>query len=477
MLPLTKSKISEFESASIDFMDAELQLLLTTTWEHERGNGLAQLQNLSKLVKEKVSEASHIFGVEEDQKTATWRVLNSLQHASSIVANAHSPSHSLLDWSVSPANKDLPRLHRETKAPFYVSVALTSEAKAAIDDRVPAGYVSQEIRSRVRLIGEREQFPFHVPALAACIMKIASRRGRIVQSELAAEVENYEKTIEDIAADPARIKRMELVAELLPIAKEMRLKIDQCYSWSDLAHFSERHTSLLALKYYAQLNHYKYVSDARFSPQRVAIKLIPPDVFHSQFTIWFLRASTLMLSGHDRETRILRRSVLHSEQANVRVYGKSVLDSLALLVPLDDPQHDIGRQLALLLMRLNSEWRKRYMDPKESAEFLEKLPVSLRDLVISHGMRRKIVSSKKTVLYCLAGLIAENAYKYRSQNKALWEPLGIKTRAEIDDYITKQIYEHGFQYSAETLRRRRSRWHRDFLDRVPEIFGLNDAPT
>lgn len=458
-------------------MDAELQLLLAMTWEHEQGNGLTQLRNLSELVKQKVRESSHIFEKERDQETAAWTILNSLQHANNRSADEKGLSYSLLDWSISPANKDLLRLHRETKAPFSVAVALAMEAKAAIDDRVPKGRIMQEMRRRIRLIGEREQFPFHVPALAACIMAIASRPGRIVQSELIADVESYEKGVESIATDSARIKRMELVAELLPTAQQIRLKIDQCYSWSDLAHFDGRRTSLKALAYYTQLNHYGYVADARFSPQRVAVNIIPSDLFHSQFNIWFLRASTLMFSGDDRETRILRRSIVDSERANVRVYDKRVLDSLALLVPLDDPKHDIGRQLALFLMRLNLEWKKRQIEPKDSAEFLEKLPVSLRDLVISHGMRRKIVSSKKTILYCLAGLIAENVYRYRHQYKDLLVPLRIKTRADVDDYVAKRIYEHGFQYNAETLRRRRAKWHREFLDRVPEIFGLDDAPT
>ena len=477
MLPLTKQKLHEFESASIDLMDAELQLLLTMTWEHEQGNGLTQLRNLSKLVKEKVGESPHIFETERDRESAAWAILNSLQHANNIGVNERGLSYSLLDWSISPTNKDLLRLHRETKAPYFVVVSLVREAKAALDDRTPKGRIMQQIRTRIRLIGEREQFPFHVPALAACIMAIASRPGRIVQSELIAEVESYEKGVEGIAADPARIKRMEIVAELLPTAKQIRLKIDQCYSWSDLASFSGSRTSLNALSHYTQLNHYGYVSDARFSPQRVAVKILPSDFFYSQFSIWFLRASTLMFSGDDRETRILRRSIIDSDRANIRVYDKGVLDSLALLVPLDDPNHDIGRQLALLLMRLNLEWQKRHSKPKESAEFLEKLPPSLRHLVVSHGMRRKIVSSKKTILYCLAGLIAENSYRYRHQNKDKLEPLGIKNRSDFDDYVSKLIHQHGFQYSSETLRRRRSNWHREFLDRVPEIFGLDDAST
>ena len=457
-------------------MDAELQLLLALTWEQEQGDGLKQLRKLSKLVEEKVGESSHIFEAKRDRDIAVWKILEALQNANRIDIERNGLLHSLLDWSTSPVDRDLLRLHRETKAPFQVALGLVREAKEAIDDRVPKRLVAQEMRSRIRLLGEREQFPFHVPALAACIMAIASRPGRILQSELAAEVENYERGVEGIVADSARIKRMELVAELLPSAKKIRLKIDQSYSWGDLANYSGR-TSLKALSLYTQLNHYGYVSDARFSQQRVVVKILPANFFHSQFNICFLRASTLMFSGDDREARILRRSIVDSERADVRVHGKRVLDSLVLLVPLDDTKHDIERQLALFLMQLNTAWRRRHMEPKESAEFLEKLPSSLRDLVISHGMRRKIASSKKTILYCLAGLIAENAYRYRHQHEAQLGAKGIKTRADVDDYVARQIHKYGFQYSAETLRRRRARWRREFLDRVPEIFGLDDAPA
>jgi len=473
-LPLTKNKIYELEEASIDFMDAELQLLLAVTWEHEQGEGLTRLQELCGSVEERVEQFPNVFESEYDRTIAVWQILDALQELKRIGAGTTRSSASLSDWSISPVGLDLPRLHREIRAPYRISYILVHEAKISIEARVPRSNVVSELRKRIRFLGEYERFPFHVSALAACIMTVASRPGRIFQLELEAKVANYERAVERLISDAGRIKRMELVDEFLSSAKNVRLKIDQSYSWSDLARYSTKRTSLKALGTYTQLNYHGYVSDARFSKHRVKTPILSDELFHKHFTIWFLRASTLMFSGDDRETRVLRRSIVHSERADVRVYGKPVLDSLVMLVPLDDDTHDIERQLALLLMRLDKTWRSRHMEPEESADFLEKLPESLKGIVISHGMRRKVASSKKTVLYCLAGLIAENIYKYRHHNKEFLEREGIRTRADVDEFVAKEIHKRGFQYNAETLRRRRAKWRREFLDRVPEIFGIDD---
>jgi len=458
-------------------MDAHLQLLLATTWENEKGSGLQQLRQLAENVSERIAQASDVFETERDRYVAVQKILNTLQYASQTDLALDRSSYSMDDWSVSPVGQDLPRLHSEARAPFQVVTALASEAKEAMGYRMPQSIISKEIRARIRMLGEREHFPFHVPALAACVMVIASRSGKILESEVAREVANYERAAEELLADSKRMKRMELVTEFLPSARKLSLTIDKAYSWGDLADRGAKRTSLQALGDYTQLNHYGHVSDARFSPQRVSVNILPSDFFYSTFTIWFLRASTLMFSGDDRETRVLRRSIVNSERADVRVNGRKVRDSLVLMVPLDDGHHDIERHIALFLMRLNNTWQSRHMGPRESAEFLEKLPHGLRDLVSGYGMQRKFCDSKKSILYGLCGLIAETTYRYRDRHRSILGPLGVKTRGDIDEYVAKEIYRFGFQYNAETLRRRRSTWRREFLDRVPEVFGLDEKPT
>lgn len=471
---MTKYRESELEYASISLMDAKLQLLLAITWQHEEDDALTRLDDLAKSVKEKVAECPEIFKSERDREIAGLQILDALQETRRL-PEAERVDHLLGGWAVLPTNTNLARLHRETQAPQLIARTLVAEAKRDFESRADHRAIAATLHRCISALGKQKQFPFHVPALAACIMALGRRPGHVTDEDITVEVARYEKEAERIAADKQRIKRNELVAELLPAAERICLQIDQSYSWGDLAVVARTMTSLSVLGTYTQLNYYGLVSDAHFSPKAVKAPIIPADVFHKEMTIWFLRVSTLMYSGDDRETRILRRSIVDSERADVRVYGKQVLDSLVLIVPTNDEAHDIEKQLSLLLLKLDSKWRKRNVDLVESAKFLESLPATLRDLVVSHGLRRKVIRSKKTLLFCLAGLIAENVYRYRHKHKKSLEAKGIRTRADSDEYVAELLKEHGFHYSAETLRRKRSQWRREFLERVPEIFGFGDA--
>lgn len=469
---MTKYREAELESAAVSLMDAKLQFLLAITWQHEKGDGLTRLDDLAKSVKQKVAECSEFFESERDKEIAERQILDALQETRRL-PEAERVEHFLGGWAVLPTNTNLARLHQETAAPHLIARTLVTEAKSDFEARADHRAIAARLRRCISELGKQEQFPFHVPALAACIMRLARRPGRVTEEEITVEVAHYEKEAERIAADRQRIKRNELVAELIPDAERICLQIDQSYAWSNLAINARKMTSLSIIGIYTQLNYYGLVCDARFSPKAVKTPIIPDDVFHQEMTIWFLRASALMYSGDDRETRILRRSIVDSQRKDVRVYGKQVRDSLVLIVPVNDETHDIEKQLSLLLLKLDYKWRKCNVDLVESAKFLENLPATLRDLVVSHGMRRKVIRTKKTLLFCLAGLIAENVYRYRhTQTKSL-KAKGICTRADVDEYVAELLREHGFQYSAETLRRKRSQWRREFLERVPEVFGLN----
>lgn len=471
---MTVNKKSELESAAISFMDAQLQLLLAITWQHGEGDGLTPFDDLAISVKERVAGCPEIFQSETDQEIAGLQILDALQEARRL-PETDRVGHLLGGWAILPTNTDLALLHRETEAPHLIARTFVAEAKKDLDARFDHRAIAARLRRGIRALGEHERFPFYVPALAECFMELAIRPGHVTDEEITLEVSRYEKEAERIATDKQRIKRNEIVAELLPAAERICLQIDQSYSWGDLAINSRGMTSLSILRRYTQLNYHGLVTDAHFSSKSVKTPIIPADIYKREMTIWFLRASALMYSGTDKETRILRRSIVDSERSNVRVYGKRVLDSLVLIVPLDDETHDIEKQLALLLIKLDSSWRKRDVDLTKSARFLEKLPASLCDLVVSHGMRRKVIRTKKDLLFCLAGLIAENVYRYRHRHVKLLEAKGRRTRTDIDEYVAELLKEHGFHYSAETLRRKRSQWRREFLERVPEIFGLGDA--
>lgn len=474
MIPLTSIGKSEMESASVDLMDAILQLLLAITWQNERSDGLSCLRGLARKVEERVAGNADIFESEQDRSVAASQIIDALQDACR-QPRTERHRNSLNDWSITPGDLDLPRLHEETAAPYEVARGLVEETKKALEARIDHKKIVGELRWKIRVIGERERFPFHVPALAAGIMNIANRPGLVLEAELVTEVASYIKLVERLAANTQAIKRMEIVAELLPVAERVCLQIDQSYSWSVLAINAAIKTSIKALRIYTQLNFYGLVSDARFSRQVMKTRIIPEDFFQENFTIWFMRASTLMSSGDDRETRAIRRSIVDAQHADVRVHDKQVLNSLVLLAPLGNDSHDIERQLALFLIELDSAWRRHHVSPEASANFFEKLPEDLRNLVIKHGMRRKVVGAKKTLMFCLAGLVAENVYRYRDRHERLLGAKGIKNRGDVDDYVAGLLREHGFQYKAETLRRKRAQWRRDFLDRVPEIFGLDEA--
>jgi len=455
-------------------MDAKLQLLLAITWQHGEGDGLTRFDDLAKSVKEKVAGCSEIFESDRDQEIAELQILDSLQEARRL-PEAERVDRLLGGWTMLPTNTDLAQLHRETAAPYLIARIFVAEARKGFEARVDHRAIAARLRREISALGKHERFPFYVPALAECFMELARRPGHVTDAEITLEVARYEKEAERLAADKQRIKRNEIVAQLLPAAEQISLQIDKSYSWGDLAINARGMTSLNTLGIYTQLNYHGLVTDARFSPKSVKTPIIPADTFQKEMTIWFLRVSALVYSGDDRETRILRHSIINSERADVRIYGKPVLNSLVLLVPLDAEEHDIEKQLALLLIKLDSSWRRRDVDLAKSARFLEKLPVSLRDLVVSHGMRRKIIRTKKTLLFCLAGLIAENIYRYQHKHVKFLEAKGRRTRADIDEYVAGLLKERGFQYSAETLRRKRTQWRREFLERVPEIFGLGDA--
>lgn len=455
-------------------MDAQLQALLAITWQHRKNEGVTRLHELAKLTEEKVAECTTIFKSDRDQESAVMRILDALQHACRRPEPKRS-AHFLSDWAITPTGMDLPGLHRETTAPFQVVSVLVTEAKRELEARVSRAKVLAKLRGCIREIGEQERFPFHVPSLADCIVELASRPGPVLAAEVANDVASYEKEAEQLALNTQYIKRMEIAAELLPIAQSICIQIDQCYPWSEIANSAAGMTSLKALEMYTHLNYHDFVSDARFSHHHVKIPKVPAAKFRKNMTIWMMRASALMFSGPDKETRTLQLSIVDAERADVRIYGKRLLDSLVMIVPLDDDTHDIESQLALLLIRLDAIWRRRGLDVKASAKFLEKLPQSLRDLVVNHGMRRKVIRSKKSLMFCLAGLVAENIYQFRDQHKEFLLSKGITTRAHIDEYVAGLLKEHGFQYTAETLRRKRSQWCREFLDRVPGIFGLDET--
>lgn len=469
------AKISNIENESIDLMDAYLQLLLAVTWQQERSDGIERLLELAQLVRQKVNECGNIFDSDHERTLAASQIFDSLQDARQ-QPGAMRHLHTLVDWASTPLDLNLPRLHRDTDSPYLIAMALVAEVKKDVEARIPRSEITAQVCKTIHAYGKKNNFPFYVPTLAACIVDLASRPWHSSQEEVRTEVARYERAAESWATNKKLIIRSQIVAELHPLTDAIHLEIDQSYSWSNLAMSFEGKTSLMALSFYTQLNFYGLVNDAHFSHRAVTTTIIPPAEFHRMINTSFIRGSTLLFSGIDRETRIMRRRIFDAERADVRIDGKRVNDSLVLLVPNEDDSFDIERQLALLLMQLDSVWRRRNINSENSTEFFHGLPESLRDLVAYHGIRRKIINTKKTLLFCLAGLIAENVYQNRNRYKILLKNgKRVKTKNDVDEYVISLLKNHGFQYSFETLRKGRTRWRHEFLDRVPYFFGFNET--
>ena len=249
-------------------MDAKLQLLLAITWQHEEDDALTRLDDLAKSVKEKVAECPEIFKSERDREIAGLQILDALQETRRL-PEAERVDHLLGGWAVLPTNTNLARLHRETQAPQLIARTLVAEAKRDFESRADHRAIAATLHRCISALGKQKQFPFHVPALAACIMALGRRPGHVTDEDITVEVARYEKEAERIAADKQRIKRNELVAELLPAAERICLQIDQSYSWGDLAVVARTMTSLSVLGTYTQLNYYGLVDLSRLFRSKV----------------------------------------------------------------------------------------------------------------------------------------------------------------------------------------------------------------
>ncbi|TCF97942.1 hypothetical protein BZM27_55280, partial [Paraburkholderia steynii] len=85
---------------------------------------------------------------------------------------------------------------------------------------------------------------------------------------------------------------------------------------------------------------------------------------------------------------------------------------------------------------------------------LNEIPKALWGLVEGYGMWRKVILTKKDLLFCLAGLMAENIYHARARNKPKRKD-GTPVKTLEDCYLltVELLASHGFTYSAATLKK------------------------
>jgi hypothetical protein len=455
------------ERAAIDLIDAYLQLLIAFTWQHMQSDGIVRLKKLEKMVIQKLEGFPHIFKTEHERSIARMQILDSLQDERRRL-KSEGPNHMLYQWTTIPSNIDLPCLHQQSEDSFFKAVSmLVSAARVHVDLRVTRRELTNWISGAVSAMAEDLGVPLYVPALTDLTVYLANLPGRITASALRNELSRYRQVAERLAENKKLMIRSIIVSELKTLTEDIHLQIDQSYSWSDLAYFAKE-TSLKALNWYMQLNLHGVVRDGHFSSNIVRKEAMSSADFESVNTPWIIRGLTLMMTGDDRVTKYMNRYIVDTERVDVRVKGRRVSNSLMLLVPYgDSPELDIEHQLAVFLSRLSTILKDRYVDQNKSATFLESLSLDLSQFIENHFARRKIIHTKKDILFCLAGLIAEIIYRYKDKNNIiLSDGRQLRTRTDADEYTAALLTEHGFHYKAETLRRGRSRFRRDFLGSV-----------
>ena len=472
---LTMPRLDDLEKMALDLMDAHLQLLLAITWQNSQNDDLSRLLALRKTVEQKLDAQAQIFPSESERKGAVMQILELLQQACRRPPRAVDLAYA--NWTTFPAASDLAHLgpnHRDALVP--VTQRLIRTTRVTMESRAAPDQQKQLLENTIRSCAKDLDFPLYLPAMVNLVLHFARRPKPVGDKEVRNALTQYWMLVLDRLKDDFKHgARDKIVSELLCEAREIRLQIDQCYPWDTLAMMGTK-SSLDALQTYTIFNVHEWIKDSHFSPGRVSAKTLSPAQFQQLFTPTFVRNSTIMMTGDDRQTRQFRRSILDTVRGEVQINDRRVSNSLLMLVPYDQDSVDLERLMALFVLKLERKRRER--QPGRSNTFLdiEHLPPFLQQLITKHGIRRKICETKKNLLFCLGGLLAENIYMYRDHHKTLLDNgMPIRFRKDADKYAASLLSKHGFQYTAESLRRGRAQFRRDFLERVPAIFGLEDT--
>jgi hypothetical protein len=104
---------------------------------------------------------------------------------------------------------------------------------------------------------------------------------------------------------------------------------------------------------------------------------------------------------------------------------------------------------------------------------LDEIPKALWGLVEGYGIRRKVILTKKDLMPCLAGLMAENIYSAREKNKPKRRDGSlVKTLEDCYALTVELLASHGFTYSEASLKKGRTRFRKKYLEKIPEILDL-----
>jgi len=479
---LTNSKNFDTQRVAMDLMDAYVQLLLAITWQNRRTDGLEKLIRLAHFVNERIDGRPDLFPSRVERLEAQRGTLHALQSVRHRVRGTTHP------WTTSPVDCDLKRRHTEAAGPLLVEIAaLVVGTQLRIPSNVSRRELVTWIHQGLGVLSSALSIPLHIVALTDLILRLAYRPGPPREAALIAELSRYRVFSERAAVDPGLRFHLDLMEELKPLADEIQLEIDVSYDWEDLSYLAKE-TSLKALSIYRLLNKCKWLVDGHFSETKGDDRQIPIDIQERFLTHRQLHGMSLMMSGSNQDTRHLQRHIVNSRSREVMVDGRKLSNSLVIIVPYQDADIDLEHLLGQALVRY-SKIRGAQNDRGETAgahpaddtappsPLLEEIPKALWGLVERYGLRRKVVPTKKDLLFCLAGLLAENVYHLRARNKPKRKDGSpVKTLDDAFAWTVELLASHGFTYSTETLRKGRSRFRKEYLERIPEILDITEPP-
>lgn len=465
------AEIDDKEKLGIDLIDACLQFVLAVTWQNAQTDGLSRLDALFQSVEQRVAEHQHIFATASERSVAALQVIETLQ------ASRQTKHRTLryLGWANFAAALDLFSRHPDIHTLRPAVRSLIERTRAQIQRRVQPSALQHEIESETWVMARALQFPLYVPGIVRLVLHFATMARPVEDAELEPALTQYwVSVLHQLERERKRDICDQIVSELRDTASAIDLRIDQCFAWSVLV--SERtFTSWYVLKIYMALNVRGWITDARFRSGRVRVNGLSQDQFDKLLTPSLVRDTILMMSADDAQSRKMRRSIVDTDRQRTQINERQVSNSLLMVASYQMNGADLEHQIARFVLNLVRQ-RKRRHGARPDSPGIDDLPPLLQQLVTHHGVRRKLCATKKNVLFCLAHLVAENVYRYRDRNKIkLDDGTLVRTRQDADVFTASLLANHGFQYTAESLRRGRAQFRDTLLERVPDLFGLESV--
>jgi hypothetical protein len=468
------SEAKNLENSAVDFLDANMQLVLAMAWQNRRNDGLVRLKELAEAVEQRLKGWAPSFEEPRALGVAKMQILRSLQRT------RNRGQRNIL-WTMNPHGVDLQAISPELFSRLSSEIRAAATTIRGQRQRHALDAIVGNLSRFILGLSAEISFPLFAPELVALVLNLSeepeSRQAAIASQKL----KDYLWKAEKIAGDTVGTAIAVISSELAEQACGIDVEIDQSFDWDTLASYICE-SPLRFVRKYALLNALGYVSDARFLSTHSKKTFPNLDELRRILTPSLLWATGLAMQGRDAEDRRLARLIQSPKDPLVTPLTRDLArpDAFTITVPQDVKDEELERVIGKLLFRL-SRRRKRASNiaPDVVPDLRSEFSGALGSIMERQGVQRRLFSSKKQILLCACGLVAEEVYHRRSHisGKSIVAGAQLTTREDVDEYVSKLIRAEGFSYAAETLRRNRSRFRKDFLESVPEMFDLKLSPS